>query len=203
MTRNKNKARVSDDAGAAPLCQSRRSFLTSAAAGVACFVGVPGLLRAATHGATAAMLPKATRELLKSSRYVYISPLKSDGEESRCHGEVWYAWIDGAVVVTVASDRWKARALKHGLHGARVWVGDHGRWKGDAGDSAAFREAPGFDARGEIVADDRLLEELLAAYEQKYPKEMGRWRDRMRSGYHDGSRVLIRYVPTRADAHAQ
>ncbi len=200
MTRNMNKVRVSEGAAAAALCPSRRSFLTAAAAGAACCVGVPGLLRAASHAASALTLPKATRELLTSSPYVYISPLKMDGEESRCHGEVWYAWIDGAVVVTVASDRWKARALKRGLHGARIWVGDHGRWKGVVANNEAFRAAPSFGAQAEIVTDEQVLEQLLAAYDQKYPKEIGRWRDRMRSGYHDGSRVLIRYVPRNASA---
>ena len=200
MTRNMNKVRVSEGAAAAALCPSRRSFLTAAAAGAACCVGVPGLLRAAAHAASVLTLPKATRELLTSSPYVYISPLKMDGEESRCHGEVWYAWIDGAVVVTVASDRWKARALKRGLHGARIWVGDHGRWKGVVANNEAFRAAPSFGAQAEIVTDEQVLEQLLAAYDQKYPKEIGRWRDRMRSGYHDGSRVLIRYVPRNASA---
>jgi hypothetical protein len=195
-----NKVRVSEGAAAAALCPSRRSFLTAAAAGAACCVGVPGLLRAAAHAASVLTLPKATRELLTSSPYVYISPLKMDGEESRCHGEVWYAWIDGAVVVTVASDRWKARALKRGLHGARIWVGDHGRWKGVVANNEAFRAAPSFGAQAEIVTDEQVLEQLLAAYDQKYPKEIGRWRDRMRSGYHDGSRVLIRYVPRNASA---
>ena len=200
MTRNMNRVRVSDGGSTAMLRQSRRSFLTSVAAGVACSIGLPGLLRAASHAASALTLPKATRELLTSSPYVYISPLKMDGEESRCHGEVWYAWIDGAVVVTVASDRWKARALKRGLHGARIWVGDHGRWKGVLANNEAFREAPSFGARAEIVTDEQVLEQLLAVYDQKYPKEIGRWRDRMRSGYHDGSRVLIRYVPQKASA---
>ena len=200
MTRNMNKVRVSDGGSTAMLRQSRRSFLTSVAAGVACSIGLPGLLRAAAHGASALTLPKATRELLTSSPYVYISPLKMDGEESRCHGEVWYAWIDGAVVVTVASDRWKARALKRGLHGARIWVGDHGRWKGVLTSNEAFRAAPSFGAQAEIVTDEQVLEQLLAVYDQKYPKEIGRWRDRMRSGYHDGSRVLIRYVPRNASA---
>jgi hypothetical protein len=46
------------------------------------------------------------------------------------------------------------------------------------------------------VKDDALLEQLLAIYEKKYPDEIAEWRDKMRSGYHDGSRVLIRYIPS-------
>ena len=132
---------------------------------------------------------------LRESPYVYVSPLKSNGEESTCHGEVWYAWLDGAVVMTVASDRWKARAVDSGLDRARIWVGDHGRWKGVLGRNEDFRKAPVFDARAEKLWDADLLERLLAEYDRKYPDSIDRWRDRMRSGNADRSRVLIRYVP--------
>ena len=47
--------------------------------------------------------PPAPRVLLDESPFVYISPLKRDGSESTCHGELWYAWLDDAVVVTVAA----------------------------------------------------------------------------------------------------
>ena len=40
-----------------------------------------------------------------------------------------------------------------------------------------------------------MLDRLLANYEKKYPEEMGDWRVPMRSGFADGSRVLIRYRP--------
>ena len=43
----------------------------------------------------AALAPDVTG-LLERSAFVYVSPLKSDGAESRCHGEVWYGWLDGA-----------------------------------------------------------------------------------------------------------
>jgi len=45
------------------------------------------------------------------------------------------------------------------------------------------------------VNDDALLDRLLAIYDRKYPGEIDKWRDRMRSGYADGSRILIRYTP--------
>lgn len=132
---------------------------------------------------------------LASSPFVYVSPLRSDGSESRCHAEVWYAWLDGAVVLITARDRWKARAVARGLDGARIWVGDYGRWKRLIGANESFRKGPSFVARAEFVRDAALLDRMLAVYEQKYPEEIGDWRDRMRSGYADGSRVLIRYRP--------
>jgi hypothetical protein len=140
-------------------------------------------------------LSPAALRALSESPYVYVSPLRSDGEESRCHGEVWFGWIDGAVVVNTGADRWKARSVRGGLDRARIWVGDFGRWKGPLGKNEDFRRGPSFDARAEFVEDVRVLDRLLAQYDEKYPAEIGEWRDRMRNGFSDGSRVLIRYRP--------
>ena len=82
-----------------------------------------------------------------------------------------------------------------GLDRARIWVGDFGRWKGLLGKNEDFRRGPSFDARAEFVEDVRVLDRLLAQYDEKYPAEIGEWRDRMRNGFADGSRVLIRYRP--------
>jgi hypothetical protein len=124
---------------------------------------------------------------------VYVSPLRSDGSESRCHGEVWFAWLDGAVVINTAADRWKARSLRSGLDRARIWVGDFGRVNGLLGSNDEFRKGPVFDARAEFVADPAVLDRLLEQYETKYPAEIAKWRGPMRTGVADGSRVLIRY----------
>jgi hypothetical protein len=140
-------------------------------------------------------LSAAALRALSESPYVYVSPLRSDGQESRCHGEVWFGWMDGAVVIITASDRWKARSVRRGLDRARIWVGDFGRWKGLLGRNEDFRRGPSFEARAEFVEDVDVLDRLLARYEQKYPDEIGEWRDRMRKGFADGSRVLIRYRP--------
>lgn len=161
-------------------------------------VGVVGVVAAAPRLVSAghhedAALPA---ELLEKSPFVYISPLRRDGKESTCHAEVWYAWLDESVVVTVASDRWKATALAAGLDRARIWVGDHGRWKTwIGGPNEDFRKAPNFEARVEKASDPALLDRLLATYEKKYPDEIASWRDRMRQGYADGSRTLLRYRP--------
>ena len=143
----------------------------------------------------AGSLPADLTELLERSPFVYVSPRKGDGAESRCHGEVWFGWLDGSVVVITGSERWKARALARGLDRARIWVGDHGTWKGMLGANEEFRQAPAFDARASVSKDEKLLDRLLATYERKYPEEIGHWRDKMRQGFHDGSRVLIRYTP--------
>jgi hypothetical protein len=163
----------------------RRTFLLAALASA---LGPRALARAAAPA-------PALAAALERSPYAYVSPLRADGRESRCHGEVWFGWLDGAVVVITGSQRWKARALARGLDRARIWVGDHGTWKGALGANEAFREAPSFEARAALAKDAQLLDRLLATFEGKYPKEIGRWRDEMRQGFAQGSRVLIRYTP--------
>ena len=169
---------------------ARREFL-GACAGIALW---PLLRRAsAAHEGEAHALPAA---LLESSPYVYISPLLADGRESTCHSEVWYGWIDGAVVINTAPTTWKSRALAKGRDRARIWVGDHGRVKQMIGKNEAFRSAPHFDARVESVKNgEALLERLLALYAKKYPAEIDKWRDKMREGYKSGDRLLLRYTP--------
>ncbi len=160
-----------------------------------CVAGLTGGLAKPTVAAHHESIPLPTA-LLERSPFVYISPLLANGAESTCHAEVWYAWLDGSVIVTVASDRWKAGALAQGLHRARIWVGDYGRWKSWLGrPDEAFKDAPHFDARAEKVEGPKHVERLLTAYEAKYPDEIANWRNIMRSGNADGSRMMIRYTP--------
>jgi len=181
------------DAGEASL--TRRRFLTRlgvGAVGLAC--ALPGQPRTVlAKQPDSSSLPIG---LLEKSSFVYISPLLRNGKESSCHAELWYAWIDDSVVVTVARDRWKAIALEKGLNGARIWVGDHGRWKTMLGGrNEEFLTAPNFYAKAERVEDKKMIEPLLTVYAKKYPNEIAKWRDRMRSGNADGSRIMIRYRP--------
>lgn len=152
-----------------------------------------------SDNASGAVLPETTRRALETSPYVYVSPLRSDGSESACHGEVWYAWLDGRVVIITARDRWKAQALTRGLDRARLWVGDYGRWKRLGIVNDDFRQGPRFTARAERITDPAVLDRLLVAYERKYPDEIGEWRDRFREGFASGERVLLAYTPLEAD----
>ena len=143
--------------------------------------------------------PGISKQTLVDSDFAYISPLDAKGSESTCHAEVWYAWLDGSVVVIVSRDGWKAQAAAKGRDTARIWIGNYGRWKGFFGTrNEAFRKAPSFDAQVERVRDEGVLDRLLATYEEKYPAEIASWRDRMRNGFSDGSRVILRYRPSPA-----
>lgn len=191
-----NQGPVESEARPAPPPLSRRRFIVRASSGLA-GLALAGLAPPRVARADEPKPGAAPESLLEKSPFVYVSPLRSDGAESRCHAEVWFAWIDDAVIVTVAADRWKARALAQGLDRARIWVGDHGRWKTMfGGRNEAFRTAPNFLARAEKVDDPDMIDRLLEAYDRKYPHEIATWRDRMRSGNADGSRIMIRYRPT-------
>ena len=99
---------------------TRRTFLAAAAAGTAGLL-LPRLARADHHeGALAAAMA--------ASPLVYVSPLKKDGSESTCHGEVWFVADGKDALVVTAHDRWKARSVAAGLDRARLWVGDFGVW---------------------------------------------------------------------------
>jgi len=168
---------------------TRREFVAGSLAGTLSALSWPLPLHAK------GLAPSVVSELEKSP-LVYISPLLASGKESTCHGELWFAWLDGSVVVTVATDRWKSQAVAKGLDKARIWVGDHGRWKGLLFNNDAFRKSPSFEARAQLVRDaPQLVERLLSVYDEKYPAEIAAWRDKMKQGNADGSRVLIRYTP--------
>jgi hypothetical protein len=137
-------------------------------------------------------LPEKTRAALVESDVVYVTPLKSDGQESRCHGEVWFvADAEGLFVVT-AADAWRANAVRKGLTSARLWVGEFGEWD-KAGDK--FRAAPGFDAVASLVTAKERQETALDAFGKKYAMEWIVWGPRFRNGLADGSRVLLHYRP--------
>ncbi len=164
-----------------------RRELIQLAAGAGLGLAWPARLRAAA-------LSDDVTALLEKSGFVYVSPLLASGAESRCHGEVWFGWVDGSVVLITSKESWKARALARGLAGARIWVGDHGRVGRVLGNDA-FRAAPSFEARASQSSDPALLDRLLAVYRKKYPDEIETWEPRFRKGLESGERVLIRYQP--------
>jgi hypothetical protein len=173
--------------GRSPDAQLTRRDLLALGVGAAAALAWPLRGRAA--------LPADVTGLLEKSGFVYVSPLKKDGAESRCHGEVWYGWLDGRVVLITGKSTWKARALERGLARARIWVGDHGRVGRMLGSNEAFRQAPSFEASAARSQDAALLDRLMAAYRAKYPDEIGQWEPRMRAGFANGERVLITYAP--------
>ncbi len=133
---------------------------------------------------------KSAARAARVSPLIYVSPLRSDGSESRCHGEVWFVAAGEDLLVVTASDRWRARAIEAGLARARVWVGDHGVWTTSEG---AFRQSPSVDVEGSFEQDAARQTKVLEAFGTKYAAQWESWGPRFRKGLADGSRVLIRY----------
>lgn len=140
-------------------------------------------------------LPGITVEALDQSPLVYVSPFKSDGSESRCHGEVWFFHDRGDVLLATSKETWKARAVEQGLDRARIWVADFGPI-GRAGEK--YRSAPTFEASARFDSDREAFERLMTAFAGKYSEGWDKWEPRFRRGYKDGSRRVIRYTPVGA-----
>ena len=132
-----------------------------------------------------------TKEALSTSRLIYLTPIKSDGGESECKGEVWFLYDGNSNVYVVTQfDAWRANAIRQGLTSARSWVGEYGLWK-QAGDS--FRAAPELMLTGAIEEDPEAHQKVLDVMGTKYTDEWGVWGPRFRDGLIDGSRVMLRY----------
>jgi hypothetical protein len=160
------------------------------------------LLTSACALGAAALWPRGARaadpawlETARKSPLVYVSPLLANGNESRCHGEVWFFVDQNDVVLATGTDTWKFRALGAGRNRARVWVGDFGPYA-KAKDKLA--SAPNFVATATLDKDRKVFDRLLASYATKYPDEWGKWKPRFESSYADGSRAVIRYSPVTA-----
>ncbi len=133
----------------------------------------------------------STKEALTNSRLIYLTPIKSDGNESECKGEIWFSYDgDSHVYVVTQYDAWRANAIRQGLTSARIWVGEFGIWT-RAGDS--YRSAPELMLEGAIEDDTSAQDTALETMGKKYSDEWGVWGPRFREGLRDDSRVMLRY----------
>jgi hypothetical protein len=162
---------------------SRRELLIAGAAAAL----LPRLARA-----EAGALSAAARAALGSSPLVYVSTLKRDGNESRCHAEVWFVGDGDSALVVTSAQAWRAQAIGKGLTRARLWVGDHGVWD-QSMKTRPFQAAPSFVAAASLEPAQAAHDHALALFGSKYTREWGSWGPRFKNGLADGSRVLIRY----------
>jgi hypothetical protein len=162
---------------------SRRTLIVASAAAL-----VVGSVRA--RGAPARA--DALRSALDDSDLIYITPLKGDGSESRCHAEVWFAFDGTNVYVVTSSAAWRARNIRAGRTQARAWVGEFGNWQRA---NEAYRAAPELLATGSIVTDAAEQTRVLELLGDKYSLQWLVWGPRFRNGIADGSRVMLQYAP--------
>ena len=153
----------------------RRAFLSVAA--TAPFLGLSLTSRA-----------DEVRNALTESELIYLSPLKSNGDLSRCQAEVWYVMQGADALVCTAADSWRAVAPATGLTRTRLWAGDEGVWR-----NGRHRSLPSVLVDASIEADSGEIETALLLFGDKYVAEWGTWGPRFRRGLADGSRVMLRY----------
>jgi hypothetical protein len=134
------------------------------------------LSRSSAHAELSAEIKSA----LTSSKYVYIASTRKNGSLSK-PAEIWFLYRNGAVYVGTPPTSFRARRIKAGRTQAKIWVGK--------------TDGPSFTATGAIVNDAAAQQAMLEAYAKKYPDGWSKFEEKFRSGFKDGTRVLIKYTP--------
>ncbi len=163
---------------------SRRRYLSASLAAGALSLSAPFSARSARAAAGPA-LPGVVEE----TDLIYLTPLQSNGAESRCQAEVWFVPDGNDLLVVTAADAWRAEAVRQGLTSARIWIGDVGVWNSEA----RYKALPEVMATGGLDEDPAAHEAALEKFGSKYRLEWVIWGPRFRKGLADGSRVLLRY----------
>jgi hypothetical protein len=126
----------------------------------------------------------------EQSPLIYITPIKTNGEESACQAEVWYLGDGDNMYVVTDATTWRAKAVGQGLASARIWVGDVGVWKSANG---KYKDLPQVDASASFETDAAEHVRVLELFGLKYSAEWGKWGPRFSNGLADGSRVMLKY----------
>ena len=159
---------------------SRRNFSIG-------LVATPLIARAAATFSVEDIVSK-----LETSKLIYLTPIKSNGDESKCKAEIWFLYHQSKIYLVTPKDAWRTEAIGKGLNKARIWVGEFGNWRRA---NETFRSAPELMATADIVADADIHTEVLRAMGAKYTSEWSTWGPRFKSALEDGSRVMLRYSP--------
>jgi hypothetical protein len=127
-----------------------------------------------------AELAPAIKEQLASSTYVYIASTRKSGALSK-PAEIWFLSYKGAVYVGTPPTTWRVRRIKAGHPQAKIFVGKP--------------DGPSFMATGAIVNEPDVLPILFETYAKKYADGWSHFEEKFRTGFKDGSRVLVKYTP--------
>ncbi len=125
-------------------------------------------------------LSAEVKSALESSKFVYISSTRKDGQLGK-PAEIWFLYYHGAVYVGTPPTTWRARRIKAGRTQAKIAVGKP--------------DGPTFLATGAIVKEPDVYPVLFETYAKKYPDGWPKFEEKVRGGFKDGSRVLIKYTP--------
>ena len=133
-----------------------------------------------TSGVSAGELSADIKTALSSSKYVYISSTRKGGSLSK-PAEIWFLYHNGVVYVGTPPTSWRARRIKVGRTQAKIAVGKP--------------DGPSVTATGAIVNEPDVYPVMFEAYAKKYADGWSKFEEKFRTGFKDGSRVLIKYTP--------
>ncbi len=125
-------------------------------------------------------LPADVKSALETSKYVYISSTRKDGSFGK-PAEIWFLYHNGAVYVGTPPTSWRAKRIKKGRTTAKIAVGKV--------------DGPSFTVTGAIVNEPDVLTAMYDTYAKKYADGWKQFESKFRTGFKDGSRVLIKYTP--------
>lgn len=160
------------------MAHTRRPIVIAALLALSLLVPAAG----SAGGDKASGLSAIQHEMLSNSKYVYISSTRADGSFGK-PGEIWFLFHEDAVWVGTRPDSWRARRIRAGRPQAKIAIGKV--------------DGVSFLAEGEIVEDAKIAGLMMQSFALKYPDGWTRREKSFRKGFADGSRILIRYTPTR------
>ncbi len=103
--------------------------------------------------AAAAELPAKTREMLRTSDYIYTATRRKNGERSSI-APIWFFYEGGdELFFTTSPDSWKAKRIATGSP-VYVWVGE--------------KDGPHFVGEAREVTDAALVDRMGENYNNKY-----------------------------------
>ncbi|MFT7688787.1 MAG: hypothetical protein ACI9FB_004152 [Candidatus Azotimanducaceae bacterium] len=141
-------------------------------------------------GAFPRLFAQEINSQLQSSDLIYLTPIKTNGQESSCQSEIWFVWDGLDIYVCTKTASWRAAAARMGLEHTRIWVGDLGVWT-----KAKYKTLPRINAVSSIIDDPMTVHQSLEMLGDKYPLGWLRWGSIFKKEMASGERSLIRYRP--------
>ena len=132
------------------------------------------------------------QQAIDASDLIYVTPIRSDGSESNCQSEVWFVAEGSDLYIVTMTTSWRVRAVKKGLHKARIWVGDLGQWQNTNG---KYKSLPQLEAVVSEVDDADQQQRILELFGSKYRLQWIYWGSKFRDGMADGTRTMLKYRP--------
>ncbi len=107
-------------------------------------------LTAITQGAE--RLSETIETALKTESYIYVATRRANGQWSE-PAPIWFSYKDGVIYFTTSPSSYKARRIQRGSP-VRIWVGR--------------KDGPLVEGEAQVVKDLNIVEQMSAAYSQKY-----------------------------------